>query len=85
MLRNVILARALTRTDFGVAAMLGMGISVFEIGGRLSIEQLVVQSNEAEQPHFKAASHLVQVALGLFSAITDPDRGPSAGEVLRRA
>jgi O-antigen/teichoic acid export membrane protein len=69
MLRNVVLARALTRTDFGVAAMLGMGISVFEIGGRLSIEQLIVQSKEAEQPHFKAVAHLVQVALGVLSAI----------------
>ncbi len=69
LLRNIVLARVLTKADFGISAMIGMTISIFEIGGRLSIEQLVVQSKDGDQPHFAAGAHLVQASLGLLSTV----------------
>lgn len=67
LLRNIILARVLTKEDFGIAATLGMTVSLMEIGGRLSIEQLIVQSEEGDNPRLIAAAHLVQVGLGFLS------------------
>jgi O-antigen/teichoic acid export membrane protein len=69
LLRNIILARALTKADFGVAAMLGMIVSLMEIGGRLSIENLVVQSRQGDQPRFVAVAHSVRSMLGLVSGL----------------
>jgi len=69
LLRNIILARALTKADFGVAAMIGMTVSLMEIGGRLSIENLVVQSREGDQPRFVAVAHAVRALLGLVSGL----------------
>jgi O-antigen/teichoic acid export membrane protein len=67
LLRNVILARVLTKADFGTAAILGMTVSIFEIGGRLSVEYCVVQSKDGDQPRFIAVAHFLQVVLGLVS------------------
>jgi O-antigen/teichoic acid export membrane protein len=67
MLRNVVLARVLTKADFGTAALLGMSISVFEIGGRLSIEYCLVQSKEGDEPRFMYVAHFIQAMLGLLS------------------
>lgn len=69
LLRNVILARVLTKADFGVAAILGMTISIFEIGGRLSIEYCLIQSKDGDQPKFMAVAHFIQAALGLISSL----------------
>jgi len=69
LLRNVILARVLTKADFGVAAILGMTISIFEIGGRLSIENCLVQSKDGDKPRFMAAAHALQAMLGLVSCL----------------
>jgi O-antigen/teichoic acid export membrane protein len=67
LLRNVILARILTKADYGVAAMLGMTVSIFEIGGRLSIEYCLIQSKDGDDPKFMAVAHLLQFLLGVFS------------------
>lgn len=67
--RNVILARILTKADFGVAALLAMTFQLMEIGGRLSIEHLIVQSKEGAHPRFVAVAHMVQAVLGLVSGI----------------
>lgn len=68
LVRNVVLARILTKADFGTAALLGMVVTIFEIGGRLSIENCVVQSKDGNQPRFMAAAHLVQSLPGIVSA-----------------
>lgn len=67
VVRNVVLARLLTKADFGVAAMLGMTISLFEIGGRLAIDQHIVQAEDGDDPRFMAVAHLFRVPLGLLS------------------
>jgi O-antigen/teichoic acid export membrane protein len=69
LIRNIVLARVLTKADFGTAALLGMTVSIFEIGGRLSIENCVIQSKDGERPRFMAVAHLIQVVLGLVSGI----------------
>jgi hypothetical protein len=68
LIRNMILARILTKADYGTAALLGMTVSIFEIGGRLSIEQLLVQSKHRREPRVMAVAHFVQSMLGLVSA-----------------
>jgi O-antigen/teichoic acid export membrane protein len=67
LIRNIILARILTKADFGVAATLGMTVTLLEIGGRLSIEHLLVQSDAGDEPRFMATAHLIQVILGVVS------------------
>lgn len=67
LIRNIILARVLTKADFGIAAMLGMTVSLMEIGGRLSIGALVVQSKDVDQPGFLATAQFVQAMLGIVS------------------
>jgi O-antigen/teichoic acid export membrane protein len=69
LLRNIILARVLTKADFGIAAILGMTISIFEIGGRLSIEHCIIQSKEGDQPLFMAVAHSLQAMLGIVSGV----------------
>lgn len=65
--RNIVLARLLTKSDFGIAVTLGMTVSLMEIGGRLSIEQFIVQSEDGDSPRLMAAAHMIEVALGIVS------------------
>jgi O-antigen/teichoic acid export membrane protein len=69
LLRNIILARLLTKSDFGIAAMLGMTISLMDTAGRISIHTLIVQSKDGDQPRFMAVAHAAQVSLGVLSGL----------------
>src|SRR5688500_379681 len=66
--RNMILARVLTKSDFGVAATLGMVITVLEFSAKLGIARFVVQDKEGHQPNFIAAAHLMQFLAGALGA-----------------
>lgn len=69
LLRNILLARLLSKADFGVAALLGMTVTIFELGGRLSIEHCIVQSKSGEQDRFLAVAHFIQATLGVASGL----------------
>jgi O-antigen/teichoic acid export membrane protein len=67
--RNMILARVLTTTDFGIAATFAMMISLLEFSGKMGVGQSVVRDRDGEHADFVAAAHLTQVSVGVVSAI----------------
>ena len=67
--RNMILARLLTRADFGIAATLAMIITLLEFSAKLGIARFVVRDKEGDQPDFIAAAHLVQGMAAVISSL----------------
>lgn len=68
-LRNMILARMLTKADFGLAAVFGMTISMLELAGRMSFGQQIIQAKDGDSEAFVASSHSFQFSLALFGAV----------------
>lgn len=68
-LRNLILARLLTKADFGLAAALAMTISLLEVVSRMAFGSQIIQARDGDDPQFQAAAHAVQMVFGLFSAL----------------
>lgn len=66
--RNMILARLLTKADFGIAATLGLVITLLEFSAKLGMARFVVQDNEGNEPGFVSAAHLVQFSVAGVSA-----------------
>lgn len=66
--RNVIVARLLTPEDFGIAATLGIAMSVFEMISNLAVDRLLVQAEDGDNPVFQATAHSFQVMRGLSLA-----------------
>lgn len=67
--RNLILARVLTKADFGLAAIFGMAVTLLEVSGRMSFGQQIIQSKEGDSEKFMATSHAFQFVLSLGEAI----------------
>ena len=67
--RNMILARVLSKADFGLAAVLGMVLSLLEFTAKLSVGRFLVQDKEGDNPDFVATGHTLQTAAGVVSAI----------------
>ncbi len=68
-LRNMILARALTKADFGLAAAFSMTMMLLELAGRMSFGLQIVQSKDGEDPDFVGTSQTFQFVVGVFSAL----------------
>jgi O-antigen/teichoic acid export membrane protein len=66
---NMILARVLTKADFGIAATLGLVITLIEFSAKLGVARFVVQDKEGHRPDFIAAAHLVQLSAGALGAV----------------
>ncbi len=69
VVRNIILARFLTKADFGVAALLGMVLTLFELSGKLALSQQVVQSKHGDEPGFVGGVQFTQFVAGSISAL----------------
>src|SRR5665213_2702428 len=69
LIRNIILARFLTKADFGVAALLGMVLSVFELSGKMALSQQVIQSKHGDEAGFVRSVQFTQLAGGSISAL----------------
>lgn len=67
--RNLILARLLTKADFGLASALAMAVSLLELVTRMSFGTQVIQAREGEEPRFQGAAHTVQLSTGFISAL----------------
>ena len=67
--RNMILARLLTKADFGVAATFAMVITLLEFSAKLGVGRFVVRDKEGDQPDFLATAHLVHCGSALLSAL----------------
>jgi O-antigen/teichoic acid export membrane protein len=68
-IRNMILARLLTKADFGIAATFAMIISLLEMSARLGISRFVVRDKEGDTEEFIASAHLVQFGAAFLSAL----------------
>lgn len=66
--RNMILARLLSKADYGMAAVFGMVMSLLEFTAKLSVGRVLVQDKEGEKPAFLATGHALQAGAGLVSA-----------------
>jgi O-antigen/teichoic acid export membrane protein len=69
LVRNIILARFLAKADFGVAALLGMILTLFELTSKMGFGQQVVQSRHGNDPGFLENVHFAQFATGALSAL----------------
>lgn len=67
--RNLILARLLTKADFGLAAALSMTISLLELVSQMAFGQQTIQAREGDEPCFQAVAQAVQLAVGMISTI----------------
>ena len=67
--RNIILARILTKADFGVAAAFGTALSLLEIAGRMSLGQQLVQSRNPTLDALQSTCHGILLIAGFASAI----------------
>ncbi len=67
--RNMILARVLSKADFGLAAAFGMVMSLLEFTAKLSVGRFLVQDKEGDNPDFVATGHTLQTVAGVASAV----------------
>jgi O-antigen/teichoic acid export membrane protein len=68
-LRNMILARMLTKADFGIAAAFAMIITLLEFSSKLGISRFVIRDKEGDEPEFLATAHMVQGAVAVLSSV----------------
>lgn len=66
--RNLILARVLSKADFGLSAVFAMAMLLLEVGGRMGFDVQIVQSKDGDSPRFQATAQSVQLLAGFFSA-----------------
>jgi O-antigen/teichoic acid export membrane protein len=66
--RNIILARVLSKTDFGIALTFAITMTLFELAGKMAISRLMIQSKDGDSVEFQATAHLFQALAGLLSA-----------------
>ncbi|MBL9171152.1 MAG: oligosaccharide flippase family protein [Verrucomicrobiales bacterium] len=67
--RNVMLAHALSKADFGIAATLGLVISLFELSAKIGISRFVVQDPEGDTREFIGAAHFFQFVVAAIGAL----------------
>jgi len=68
-IRNMILARLLSKTDFGIAATLGLVLTLMEFTAKIGIGRIVVQDKEGNEPEFIASTHLFQASAAGISTM----------------
>ena len=67
--RNIIVARLLIPEEFGIAAMLVISVSMLDMTGNLSVDRLLVQAEDGDDPEFQATTHTFQVLRGIALSI----------------
>lgn len=67
--RNSLLARQLSKADFGIAATFALIILLFEFSAKMGVSQLVVRDGDGDEPEFIASAHVVLFVVGLASAL----------------
>ena len=67
--RNMILARLLTKADFGIAATFAMIMMFLEFSAKLGVGRFVVQDKEGNEPEFLGTVHTFQFFASLLSSV----------------
>ncbi len=68
-IRNALLARVLTKGDFGLAAAFGMAVTLLELSGRMSFGLQIVQSKHGDSVSFQNTSQAFQFIVGAVSVV----------------
>jgi len=67
--RNLILARILSRADFGLAATFALAINMLEMASRVSLGKQVIQAKDGESPRFIGTAHSFLFLTGAISTV----------------
>jgi len=67
--RNYILARVLSKDDFGIAAMLTVTFLFLEMTSKMAFGPQITSSKNGHEPQFVDTEHTVQLLFGLGSAL----------------
>ena len=67
--RNLLLARLLSKDDFGLAAAFAMTIAMLELAGRMAFGKQVVQDDAGDAESFQGNAQAFQFLAGLASAV----------------
>ncbi len=67
--RNIIVARLISTDDFGIASTFFISISLFEMISNLSVDRLLVQAKDGDDPQFQATAQAFQVLRGVANAL----------------
>lgn len=67
--RNVILARLISPANFGIASIFAMTFYLIEMVSSLSIETLLVQAEDGDEPDLEATAHLLLAVRGLINGL----------------
>jgi len=67
--RNLILARVLTKADFGLAATFSMVAIFLETLSNFAADKVLVQAKDGQKEEFQATAQLLRVLRGLFAGV----------------
>src|SRR5512140_2861479 len=67
-LKNVIIARLLSPSDYGVAATFAITLSIVEVTSNIAADKLIIQSQEGETEEFQATIQFMQFIRGCINA-----------------
>lgn len=68
LLRNALVARLVTRADYGIANALFVTVLMLELLSDLAADRLLIQAQDGDEPRFQATAHLWQFVRGVVSA-----------------
>ena len=68
-IRNIIVARILTKEDFGIAATFALTVTTIETVSAFGIDRLIVQSRHGDDPEFVATAHSIQIVRGFLMSL----------------
>src|SRR5690349_17526883 len=66
--RSVVLARLISPNDFGIAAIFAMTFSLLEMVSNLSVQSLIVQASDGDDPLFQETGQSLLVIRGIVNA-----------------
>ena len=67
--RNVIIARAISLADMGIAATIALALAIVESASEMNVNQLLVQSKNGGDPKFQATAHSFNAMRGVITAL----------------
>ncbi len=68
LVRTIIVARLLTPADFGVAATLGLVVHFLDMASSLSVDRLLIQAPDGDDPKLQNAAHVIELVRGALAA-----------------
>lgn len=64
--RNIIIARLVAPEDFGIASIFVMVVAFFEMISNLSLDRLLIQAQDGDEPEFQKVAHFILASRGMI-------------------